>query len=162
MTSASEIEGAVQAAVKAPYSRVLTREEDGGYSASVLELPGCYSGGDTANEAMEMLDEAIELWVEAELEDGHDIPPPSRAVEFSGRITLRLIPSIHERAAQMAQHEGVSLNRYLANAISYYVGLGSPQPAPASAAAIGQPELIAVREEPGRWELGADEPSLDD
>ena len=132
MTNAPEIEEAVQAAVKAPYSRVLTREEDGGYSASVLELPGCYSGGDTATEAMEMLDEAIELWVEAELEDGHDIPPPSRTVEYSGRLTLRLLPSIHERAALLAQHEGVSLNRYLASAISYYVGLDSPETSPAT------------------------------
>ena len=152
MTNAPEIEEAVQAAVKAPYSRVLTREEDGGYSASVLELPGCYSGGDTATEAMEMLDEAIALWVEAELEDGHDIPPPSRAVEYSGRLTLRLLPSIHEQAALLAQHERVSLNRYLANAISYYVGLGSLQSSRAPTTS-GRPALMAVREEPGRWDL---------
>ena len=127
MTDEATIEGGVRAAVAAPYTRLFTREEDGGYSTSVLELPGCYSSGDTAQEAMELLDEAIAMWVEAELEDGHDIPPPSRAVEYSGRLTLRLLPSIHERAAVLAQHEGVSLNRYLASAISYYVGLGSPQ-----------------------------------
>ena len=129
MTDGSAIEATVRAAVEAPYSRVLTREEDGGYSASVLELPGCFSGGDTAREAMDNLDEAIALWVEAEAEDGHDIPPPSRAIEYSGRLTLRLLPSIHERAALLAQQEGVSLNRYLAAAITYYVGLGSPQAA---------------------------------
>ena len=127
MIDEATIEARVRAAVAAPYTRLFTREEDGRYSTSVLELPGCFSSGDTHEDAMEMLDEAIELWVEAELEDGHDIPPPSRAVEYSGRITLRLVPSIHERAALLAQHEGVSLNRYLANAISYYVGLGSPQ-----------------------------------
>lgn len=151
MADEARIDEAVRAALAAPYTRLLTREDDGGYSASVLELPGCYTSGDTAEETMEMLDEAIELWVAVEVEDGHDIPPPSRAVEFSGRITLRLIPSIHERAAQMAQHEGVSLNRYLANAISFYVGLGSPQPAPAPTATSRRPELMAVREEPGRW-----------
>ena len=150
MTDEAVIDEAVRAALAAPYTRLLTREEDGGYSTSVLELPGCYSSGDTAEEAMEMLDEAIELWVAVEVEDGHDIPPPSRAVEYSGRITLRLIPSIHERAALLAQHEGVSLNRYLANAISYYVGLGSPQAAP-EAASRARPTLMAVQEEPGRW-----------
>lgn len=153
MTDDTAIEAGVRAAVAAPYTRLFTREEDGRYSTSVLELPGCYSSGDTPEDAMDMLDEAIELWVEAELEDGHDIPPPSRAVEFSGRITLRLIPSIHERAAQMAQHEGVSLNRYLANAISYYVGLGSPQ-LTSSPAARARSALVAVREEPGTWETG--------
>ena len=152
MTEEATIEAGVQAAVAAPYTRLFTREEDGRYSTSVLELPGCFSSGDTPEDAMEMLDEAIELWVEAELEDGHDIPPPSRAVEYSGRLTLRLLPSIHERAALLAQHEGVSLNRYLANAISYYVGLGTPQATP-SPAASGRPALMAVREEPGRWEM---------
>ncbi len=151
MTDEAAINEAVSVALAAPYTRLLTREEDGGYSTSVLELPGCYSSGDTAEEAMEMLDEAIELWVAVEIEDGHDIPPPSRAVEYSGRITLRLVPSIHERAALLAQHEGVSLNRYLATAISYYVGLGSPQAGPGPAPRE-RPALMAVREEPGRWE----------
>ncbi|MXW23171.1 MAG: type II toxin-antitoxin system HicB family antitoxin [Chloroflexi bacterium] len=68
----------MRAAVAAPYTRVFVREADGGYSTSVLELPGCYSSGDTPDHAMEMLDEAIALWVEAELIDGHDIPAPSR------------------------------------------------------------------------------------
>ncbi len=130
MSDDARIDEAVREAVAAPYTRLFTREEDGRYSTSVLELPGCYSSGDTPQEAMEMLDEAIEMWVAVEVEDGHDVPPPSRAVEYSGRIELRLIPSIHERAALLAQHEGVSLNRYLANAISFYVGLGTPQAAP--------------------------------
>ena len=156
MTSDARIEEGVRAAVAAPYTRLFTREEDGRYSTSVLELPGCFSSGDTPEDAMAMLDEAIEMWVGVEMERGHDIPPPSATVEYSGRLTLRLLPSIHERAAQMAQHEGVSLNRYLANAISFYVGLGSPQPAPAPTAASGRPELMAVREEPGTWEADTD------
>lgn len=159
MADEAMIDDAVRAALAAPYTRLLTREDDGGYSASVLELPGCYTSGDTADETMDLLDDAIEMWVAVEVEDGHDIPPPSRAVEFSGRITLRLIPSIHERAAQMAQHEGVSLNRYLANAISYYVGLGSPQVARGPATASSRPELIAVREEPGRWNASGESPA---
>jgi predicted RNase H-like HicB family nuclease len=150
MTDEASIDEAARAAVAAPYTRLFTREEDGRYSTSVLELPGCFSSGDTPEDAMEMLDEAIEMWVGLELERGHDIPPPSESVEYSGRITLRLIPSIHERAALLAQHEGVSLNRYLANAISYYVGLGSRQAAPEAASGT-RPALMAVQEEPGRW-----------
>ena len=130
MGSEPRIDEAVRAAVAAPYARVLTREEDGGYSAEVAELPGCFSSGDTAAEAMDGLDEAIALWVEAALGMGQAIPPPSREAAHSGRLTLRLLPSIHERAALLAQREGVSLNRYLAAAVGYYVGLGS---APAEA-----------------------------
>ena len=151
MVDEARIDEAVHAALAAPYTRLLTREDDGGYSASVLELPGCFTSGDTAEETMELLDEAIEMWVAVEVEDGHDIPPPSRAVEYSGRLTLRLLPSIHERAALMAERERVSLNRYLANAISYYVGLDSPQ-LQLERAQSGRTALVAVREEPGRWE----------
>ena len=154
MTDEATIDEAVDAAVAAPYTRLFTREEDGRYSTSVLELPGCYSAGDTPEDAMDMLDEAIAMWVGAELEDGHDIPPPSRAVEYSGRLTLRLLPSIHERAALLAEHEGASLNRYLANAISYYVGLDSPQ-LQLERAPSGRTALVAVREEPGHWDTTA-------
>lgn len=89
VTDDARIEEAVRAAVAAPYTRVFVREADGGYSTSVLELPGCYSSGDTAEHAMEMLDEAIALWVEAELEDGHEIPPPQprQAIPSSNRAS---------------------------------------------------------------------------
>lgn len=90
MTDESGVEEAVRAALAAPYTRVFIREEDGGYSTSVLELPGCYSSGDTADEAMEMLDEAMAMWVEAEIERGHDIPPPEGVDGYSGQRTLRL------------------------------------------------------------------------
>ena len=90
MTDESRIGEAVRAALAAPYTRVFIREADGGYSTSVLELPGCYSSGDTAEDAMEMLDEAIALWVEAEVASGHDIPPPEGADGHLGHRTLRL------------------------------------------------------------------------
>ena len=149
MTDETKIDEAVREALAAPYTRLLTREEDGGYSASVLELPGCFSGGDTASEAMENLDEAMSMWIEATLADGEDIPPPSRAVEYSGRLTLRLLPSIHERAALLAQQGGVSLNRYLATPITYYVGLGGQQ-AGSVPTAEARSVPPTVREEAGR------------
>ena len=141
MNDDPRVEEAVCAAIARPYARVLTREAEGGYSAEVVELPGCFSTGESAVDAMERLDEAIALWVEAALAEGQDIPPPSREAGYSGRFTLRLLPSIHERAALLARREGVSLNRYFAAAISYYVGLDSGrEPAPAEAgqrAAVG-------------------------
>jgi predicted RNase H-like HicB family nuclease len=44
---------------------VLRREEDGGYSAQCLELPGCVSEGDTWEEALENIKEAILGFLEA-------------------------------------------------------------------------------------------------
>jgi predicted RNase H-like HicB family nuclease len=43
---------------------VLRPESVGGYSVSVPALPGCYSQGETREEALENIREAAELWLE--------------------------------------------------------------------------------------------------
>lgn len=40
----------------------------------VPDLPGCFSAGDTLDEAYAMAEEAIALWVNTALDDGHAIP----------------------------------------------------------------------------------------
>jgi predicted RNase H-like HicB family nuclease len=123
----------VEAAVAAPYTRVIRHDpSDGGYSAYVLELPGVFGGGDTAQEANDSVDEAIRLWVAHELEAGHDIPVPFDPEGFSGRVTLRMTPFLHERAQVRAAIERVSLNRLLEIAISTYLGERAEPAAPVS------------------------------
>ncbi len=43
---------------------VLEPSEEGGYTAHVPSLPGCVSEGDTAEEAMANIREAIDLYLE--------------------------------------------------------------------------------------------------
>ena len=43
----------------------LEPSEDGGYTALVPSLPGCISEGDTKEEAIKNIQEAIELYLEA-------------------------------------------------------------------------------------------------
>ena len=43
---------------------VLEPSEDGGYTAYVPALPGCISEGDTADDAMANVREAVELYLE--------------------------------------------------------------------------------------------------
>ena len=43
---------------------VFTQEEDGRFSVSVPSLPGCFSQGDTLDEAKKNIQEAIELYLE--------------------------------------------------------------------------------------------------
>jgi len=43
---------------------VLEPSEDGGYTAYVPSLPGCISEGDSADEAMANIREAVELYLE--------------------------------------------------------------------------------------------------
>lgn len=48
---------------------VLEPQEDGGYTVFVPSLPGCISQGDTKKEALENIKEAIELYLESDLND---------------------------------------------------------------------------------------------
>jgi len=56
------------------YSAVLHKAEEGGYWAEVPALPGCYSQGESVEEALAHVKEAIELYVETLREDGQPIP----------------------------------------------------------------------------------------
>ncbi len=46
------------------YDAIFEKEEDGGYSVWVPDLPGCTSQGDNLEEAMVNIKEAIELYLE--------------------------------------------------------------------------------------------------
>lgn len=108
--------------LKRPYTRITTRDPEGTFSAYVLELPGVFSGGATEAEAASNLTEAMELWLEAALEEGYEIPEPLPAREYSGNIRLRLPQSLHQTAAIRAQIDGVSMNQLFVVAISTYLG----------------------------------------
>lgn len=51
------------------YTVILEKEEDGGYSVQCLELPGAISQGETKEEALKNVKEAIELILEVLKED---------------------------------------------------------------------------------------------
>lgn len=109
--------------LKKPYARILTPDEEyGGYTAEILEFPGCVSEGDTADEALENLEEAAEGWIEAALNAGQRIAEPSDSQEYRGRIALRLPRSLHRRAVHLAEREGTSLNQFLVAAVAERVG----------------------------------------
>jgi predicted RNase H-like HicB family nuclease len=47
------------------------------FGVVVPDLPGCFSAGDTMEEAMVQAEEAIAAWIETALDAGQDIPQPS-------------------------------------------------------------------------------------
>jgi antitoxin HicB len=59
--------------------RPLTEAKGGGLGATVPELPGCMSGGETPQEALENVYDAIACWVEAAQEMGQPVPEPKHA-----------------------------------------------------------------------------------
>ncbi len=56
------------------YTVLLERESDGGYHASCPALPGCHSQGDTLDDAVANIKEAIALYIESLA--AHDEPLP--------------------------------------------------------------------------------------
>lgn len=98
-----------------PYNYIINPVEDecGKYfHATVLEMPGCQSSGDTFAEACDGIREAMEGWIETKLENGFDIPEPKEESCFCGRLNLCIPKSLHQRLAIEAEREGVPLEQY--------------------------------------------------
>ena len=58
--------------------------EGGGYLATVPDLPGCMSDGETPEEALRNVQDAIASWIEAAKEWKQDIPRPSPPLARAG------------------------------------------------------------------------------
>jgi predicted HicB family RNase H-like nuclease len=95
-------------------------ESDGEYVATSAEFPGLSGLGATAEEAVSELRAAMEVAVDAFLEDGEPIPPAQQLDQHSGQFRLRIARSQHALLVIRAQREGISLNAL----IQTYVAAG--------------------------------------
>ena len=77
MNSASEInlsKEIVSAKSRVYHFSVVIEKDKDGYFAFTPELQGCYSQGDTYEEAIENIKDAIALHVEDRLDSGEEVP----------------------------------------------------------------------------------------
>lgn len=56
----------------------LAAEDGGGFAAIVPDLPGSMSDGDTPEQAITNVQDAIAVWIEAAHDLGRPVPEPSR------------------------------------------------------------------------------------
>ena len=56
------------------FTVIIHSAEEGGFWVDVPTLPGCFSQGETFEETMENIREAIELHLEGLREDGSELP----------------------------------------------------------------------------------------
>ncbi|MUG26051.1 toxin-antitoxin system HicB family antitoxin [Paenibacillus macerans] len=82
------------------------------YYASVAELDGCQSTGETFVEAFESVREAMEGYLQVKIDHDDFIPKPAGEDEYSGKFNLRVPKSLHRQLAERAAAENVSLNQY--------------------------------------------------
>jgi antitoxin HicB len=93
-------------------------EDDDGVVASIPDLPGCASFGDTIEAAVRNLHETKALWIKGRIDGGQTVPEPSLIEDFSGKFVLRIPRSLHRSLDREAKKQGVSLNQYILHLLS--------------------------------------------
>jgi antitoxin HicB len=141
--------------LKLPYHIEIIREDDEenpGWVARVMELPGCLTQGDTFEELGEMIEDAMRGWISIALEDGIPVPEPAPDEDYSGKFVVRLPRSLHRQLAQTAEREGVSLNQFINVALARAVEQVNPNIAYPIEERSSQ---FAVKEKKPKYRAGA-------
>ena len=112
--------------VRIRYPFIVEQMEDGDgslyWAAEVPDLPGCVATGETLEELFATVADAIDAWIETAKSLGEAIPEPSTLDKFSGRLHLRMPPTLHRRLHFLAKRNKTSLNSYINNLLHYCVG----------------------------------------
>jgi predicted RNase H-like HicB family nuclease len=69
------------------YTVIVHNAEEGGYWVEVPSLPGCFTQGETIDEAMINIKEAIELHIQGLKDEGQEVPKEADLV--IGRVDVR-------------------------------------------------------------------------
>lgn len=127
--------------------RLYCTEEDGvvEWIAEYPDLPGCIGVGDTREEACSEAEINKDLWIETAIENGGNVPEPSKLYEdeYSGKFNLRIPKSLHRNLSIRADEEGISLNQLCLHYIS--MGLAATMDKSTSCSFSGQKTEAAWR-----------------
>jgi predicted RNase H-like HicB family nuclease len=69
------------------FTVIVHNAEEGGYWVEVPSLPGCFSQGETIDEALSNVREAIEVHIQGLKDDGRDVPKDEGFV--IGRVEVK-------------------------------------------------------------------------
>lgn len=69
------------------YTVIVHYADEGGYWVEVPSLPGCFSQGETIDEALSNVREAIEVHIQGLKDDGQDVPKDEGFV--IGRVEVK-------------------------------------------------------------------------
>jgi len=131
--------------LKLPYTFEIIRDSDEnnpGWVARVVELPGCFTQGDSIEELETMIEDAMRGWLEIAIEDGLPIPEPRIFQEYSGKFIVRVPKSLHRALVEQAEQENISLNQHISTVLAMAVGI-------AKVNAIAPPQV--TRDEIREW-----------
>ncbi len=122
-TSGDDVAARLREYLERPYRLELRGTPEDGYLAMAPELPGCMTAGETPDEALRLLHDAMAAWLEAAIIAGDPIPEPDEN-RYSGRMLLRMPKSLHSQLAAQAKRENVSINQFTMTLLARYLGQG--------------------------------------
>ncbi len=107
--------------MKIVYPVCFYEEEEGGYSIDVPDLLGCCTQADSLEEAIEMAQDAALGWLTTSIEDGEDIPAPSKIEDikiekgkgFVSLILLDLDKYMKENVSKRAVKKTLTIPAWL-------------------------------------------------
>ncbi|MDP2919917.1 MAG: toxin-antitoxin system HicB family antitoxin [Dehalococcoidia bacterium] len=108
-----------------PYTVSVEPQDDGKgiyYVARVVELPDLFMTGATREEAVRELEAVKQDWMTEYIKLGNKMPLPLKLRKYSGKIIVRMPPSLHETLVKMAELESVSFNQYMVTALARCAG----------------------------------------
>jgi len=108
--------------LKLNYPIRMVEDPGRGWFVEIPDLPGCMTVVDKFEDACKAIELVKQGWMEIVLEDGREVPLPSTDKKYSGKFSLRIPPSLHERLVEQADAEGVSLNAYCTHLLSLGAG----------------------------------------
>ncbi len=105
--------------VNLPYTYVIEWSEiDGCFLGTIVELERNMTCGNTREEVLANLKEALMSYITTSLENNIAIPEPLNIKDFKGNITYRTSKEKHYLLAKQAKLYGKSINAFIDEAIS--------------------------------------------
>lgn len=115
------LDAQVDEVLRKPYRIEVWGTPEDGYVALVPDLPGCATQGDTPEQAIRNLRDAMASWIEATILAGDPIPAPDEQRQ-TGRMLLRMPRSLHRRLVAEARRESVSANQLVVTLLAEGLG----------------------------------------
>jgi len=104
--------------INLPYTYIIEWSDvDGCFLGSIVELERNMTCGQTREEVLKNLKEALASYVTTSLDNNMEIPEPLKIEDFKGSITYRTSKERHYKLAKQAKLFGKSINAFIDEAI---------------------------------------------
>ena len=136
----------IEEIIKRPYTIevVYGDDPDDGVLARVAEWPGCMTAGDTREEALSRIGDAMRDWVKARIAEGRPIAEPMSG--YGGKVVVQMPRTLHRDVIHRAEREGVSMNQWISTTLARAVGSeGKEKPAPSPSGRLHARKTAARR-----------------